>query len=79
MSFYFVGYSKRSRRFKFNDPLNISFFETNAKLFEDVEFSGSDQIKKVNLEEEFDNIPVVTTEHIWVSNLIVIQVANLEN
>ncbi|RVX07135.1 Retrovirus-related Pol polyprotein from transposon TNT 1-94 [Vitis vinifera] len=46
VSCYFVGYSERSRGFKFYDPSTRSFFETgNAKFIEDVELSGRD-IKK---------------------------------
>ena len=38
VSCYFVGYSKRSRGFKFYDPSTRSFFETgNTKFIEDVE------------------------------------------
>nr|CAN61880.1 hypothetical protein VITISV_018026 [Vitis vinifera] len=38
VSCYFLGYSKRSRGFKFYDPSTRSFFETgNAKFIEDVE------------------------------------------
>nr|CAN75475.1 hypothetical protein VITISV_006889 [Vitis vinifera] len=38
VSCYFVGYSKRSRGFKFYDPSTRSFFETsNAKFIKDVE------------------------------------------
>ncbi|RVW68066.1 Retrovirus-related Pol polyprotein from transposon TNT 1-94 [Vitis vinifera] len=47
VSCYFVGYSERSRGFKFYDPSTRSFFETgNAKFIEDVELSGKRAIKK---------------------------------
>ncbi|RVW28694.1 Retrovirus-related Pol polyprotein from transposon TNT 1-94 [Vitis vinifera] len=47
MSCYFVGYSERSRGFKFYDPSTRSFFETgNAKFIEDVELSGRESLRK---------------------------------
>ncbi|RVW79209.1 Retrovirus-related Pol polyprotein from transposon TNT 1-94 [Vitis vinifera] len=64
VSCYFVGYSKRSRGFKFYDPLTRSFFETgNAKFIEDVELSGREPLRKVVFEEEYVNIPIITTGH----------------
>lgn len=55
-------------------PLNKSFFLTNnVKFIGDVEFSGSDQIKKVNFEKKFDNIFVVATEHIWYPLLLLLK------
>ncbi|KAL6331379.1 hypothetical protein AAG906_011316 [Vitis piasezkii] len=53
VSCYFVGYSERSRGFKFYDPSSRSFFETgNAKFIEDVELSGREPLRKVVFEEE---------------------------
>ncbi|RVW68648.1 Retrovirus-related Pol polyprotein from transposon TNT 1-94 [Vitis vinifera] len=47
VSCYFVGYSERSRGFKFYDPSTRSFFETgNAKFIEDVELSGREPLRK---------------------------------
>ncbi|RVW97188.1 Retrovirus-related Pol polyprotein from transposon TNT 1-94 [Vitis vinifera] len=64
VSCYFVGYSERSRGFKFYDPSTRSFFETgNAKFIEDVELSGREPLRKVVFEEEFVNIPNITTGH----------------
>ncbi|RVW20450.1 Retrovirus-related Pol polyprotein from transposon TNT 1-94 [Vitis vinifera] len=64
VSCYFVGYSERSRGFKFYDPSTRSFFETgNAKFIEDVELSGREPLRKVVFEEEFVNIPIITTGH----------------
>ncbi|RVW81995.1 Retrovirus-related Pol polyprotein from transposon TNT 1-94 [Vitis vinifera] len=64
VSCYFVGYSERSRGFKFYDPSTRSFFETgNAKFIEDVELSGRESLRKVVFEEEFVNIPIITTGH----------------
>ncbi|RVX10077.1 Retrovirus-related Pol polyprotein from transposon TNT 1-94 [Vitis vinifera] len=64
VSCYFVGYSERSRGFKFYDPSTRSFFEMgNAKFIEDVELSGREPLRKVVFEEEFVNIPIITTGH----------------
>ncbi|RVW97553.1 Retrovirus-related Pol polyprotein from transposon TNT 1-94 [Vitis vinifera] len=64
VSCYFVGYSERSRGFKFYDPSTRSFFETgNAKFIEDVELSGRESLRKVVFEEEFVNIPIITIGH----------------
>ncbi|RVW75477.1 Retrovirus-related Pol polyprotein from transposon TNT 1-94 [Vitis vinifera] len=64
VSCYFVGYSERSRGFKFYDPLTRSFFETgNAKFIEDVELSGRGPLRKVVFEEEFVSIPIITDGH----------------
>ncbi|RVX09023.1 Retrovirus-related Pol polyprotein from transposon TNT 1-94 [Vitis vinifera] len=64
VSCYFVGYSERSRGFKFYDPSTRSFFETgNAKFIEDVELSGREPLRKVVFEEEFVNIPIIATGH----------------
>ncbi|RVW58138.1 Retrovirus-related Pol polyprotein from transposon TNT 1-94 [Vitis vinifera] len=64
MSCYFVGYSERSRGFKFYDPSSRSFFETgNAKFIEDVELSRREPLRKVVFEEESVSIPIITTGH----------------
>ena len=64
VSCYFVGYSERSRGFKFYDPSTRSFFETsNAKFIEDVELSGREPLRKVVFEEESVSIPIITTGH----------------
>ena len=64
MSCYFVGYSERSRGFKFYDPSTKSFFETgNAKFIEGVELSGREPLRKVVFEEESDSISIITTRH----------------
>ncbi|RVW88542.1 Retrovirus-related Pol polyprotein from transposon TNT 1-94 [Vitis vinifera] len=62
VSCYFVGYSKRSRGFKFYDPSSRSFFEIgNAKFIEDVELSGREPLRKVVFEEE--SVSILTTGH----------------
>ncbi|RVW13227.1 Retrovirus-related Pol polyprotein from transposon TNT 1-94 [Vitis vinifera] len=60
VSCYFVGYSERSRGFKFYDPSTRSFFETNnAKFIENVELSGREPLRKVVFEEK--SIKIVDT------------------
>ena len=45
ISCYFIGYSERSRGYKYYDPTTKSIFETgNARFFEDVEFDGEIRI-----------------------------------
>ena len=64
MSFYFVGYSERSRGFKFYDPSTRSFFETgNAKFIENVELSRKEPLRKVVFEDESVSIPIIATGH----------------
>src|SRR3954471_3552384 len=67
VSSYFIGYSERSRGYKFYDPTSRSIFETGCtKFFEDVEFEGRDKDRNIAFEEEsiktsttaFDNVPV---------------------
>ena len=58
VSFYFIGYSKRSRGYKFYDPIIKSIFETgNARFFEDVEFDGGDKDRDFAFEDEYVDIP----------------------
>ncbi|RVW89364.1 Retrovirus-related Pol polyprotein from transposon TNT 1-94 [Vitis vinifera] len=64
VSCYFVGYSERSRGFKFYDSLTRSFFEMgNAKFIEDVELSWRDPLRKVVFEEKSVSIPIIATGH----------------
>ena len=59
VSCYFIGYSERSRGYKFYDPTTKSIFESgNARFFEDVEFAGGDTVRDFVLEEEFVEIPM---------------------
>jgi len=58
ISSYFIGYSQRSRGYKFYDPILKTIFETGtATFFEDIEFGGKNQIRKFVLEEESVKIP----------------------
>ncbi|XP_052177612.1 tricyclene synthase TPS4, chloroplastic-like [Diospyros lotus] len=60
VSCYFIGYSERSRGYKFYDPTTKSFFEFgNARLFEDAEFAGGDTGRDIVFEEEYVDIPQV--------------------
>ena len=71
MSCYFVGYSERSRGFKFYDSLTRSFFEMgNAKFIEDVELSGREPLRKVVFEEESVSIPTIGHGHIMFDDTI---------
>ena len=64
VSCYFVGYSERSRVFKFYDPSSKSFFEMgNAKFIEDVEYSGSVKLRDLVFEEEHVTVPTVAIEN----------------
>ena len=55
---YFIGYSKRSRGYKFYDPTTKSIFEMGyARFFEDVEFDGGDKDRDFVFEEEYVDIP----------------------
>ena len=57
VSCYFIGYSERSRGYKFYDPTTKSIFETrNTRFFEDVEFDGGDKDRDFIFEEEYVDI-----------------------
>ena len=73
VSCYFVGYSERSRGYKFYDPTIRSIFETgNAQFFEDVEFAVGDTVRKFVLEEEYVNIPIggIDNDHDLTPNIV---------
>nr|KYP51274.1 hypothetical protein KK1_026958 [Cajanus cajan] len=58
ISCYFVGYSKRSRGYKFYDSITKSISESgNARFFEDVDFARRDIIKDFVFEKEYVDIP----------------------
>src|ERR1044072_3169604 len=58
VSSYFIGYSERSRGYKFYDPKLNTIFETGTTmLFEDIEFGGENKIRDFVLEEESVTIP----------------------
>jgi len=58
VSNYFIGYSERSRSYKFYDPKLKTIFETKtATFFEDIEFGGKNKVRDFVLEEESVTIP----------------------
>ena len=59
----FIGYSKRSRGYKFYDRTTKSIFEIgNAQFLEDVEFDWGDKDRDFVFEEEYVDIPIVVIE-----------------
>ena len=63
VSFYFIGYSERSRGYKFYDLTTKSIFETgNALFFEDVEFDWGDKDRDFVFEEEYVDIPTTVID-----------------
>ena len=53
MSSYIIGYTKRSKGFKFYDPTLRNIFETGTvTFFEDIEFGG-----EIRSEEELVSLP----------------------
>ena len=64
ISCYFIGFSKRSRGYKFYDPTTKAIFEKeNARFFEDVEFVGGEKIKDFVFEEEHVEIPLIAFDN----------------
>lgn len=58
ISSYFIGYSEKSRGYKFYDPNLRTIFETGtATFFEDIEFGGKIKVKDFVFEEESVTIP----------------------
>ena len=63
VSCYFIGYSERSKGYKFYDPTTKSIFETgNARFYEDVEFDGGDKDRDFSFEEEYVDIPTIVID-----------------
>uniref|UniRef100_A0A6N2MTR1 Integrase catalytic domain-containing protein n=1 Tax=Salix viminalis TaxID=40686 RepID=A0A6N2MTR1_SALVM len=67
VSCYFIGYSERSRGYKFYDPITKSIFEMgNARFFEDVEFAGGDKDKdcviSIGQDSIFDHVENITNQ-----------------
>ena len=60
VSSYFIGYSERSRGYKFYDPKLKTIFETGiATFFEDIEFRGRNKIRDIVFQENLDStIPI---------------------
>ena len=63
VSCYFIGYSERSRGYKFYDPTTKSIFEMgNARFFKDVEFDGGDKERDFSFKEEYVDIPTTVID-----------------
>ncbi|WZZ65153.1 hypothetical protein YC2023_076523 [Brassica napus] len=59
ISSYFIGYSERSRGYKFYVPTAKTIFETGtATFFEDIDFGGRNKVKDIIFEEESAPIPI---------------------
>ena len=67
ISFYFVGYAKHSRGYKFYNPTLRSFFETrNARFLEEVEFGKEENIRNVVFEEE----PIIYSDQVIIPIIV---------
>ena len=73
VSCYFIGYSERSRGYKFYDPTTKSIFEMgNTWFFEDDEFDGGDKDRDFAFEEEYVDIPtaVINIDHALIPDIV---------
>jgi hypothetical protein len=53
VSNYFIGYSKKSKGYKFYDPRLNTIFETGTTtFFENIEFGGKNKVRDFVLQEE---------------------------
>ena len=83
ISSYFIGYSERSRGYKFYNFTLKTIFEIGiAWFFEDVEFGGRNKVRDIIFEEELISIPklipIVAFDNILVSIPIIVQEVNPE-
>ncbi|KAL4335653.1 hypothetical protein GQ457_07G001670 [Hibiscus cannabinus] len=81
VSSYFIGYSERSRGYKFYDPTIKKIFETGtATFFEDVEFGGRNKVRDIAFEEDlsFNSVPTFTFDDVQVPIPIINQEVNPE-
>ncbi|KAK0579195.1 hypothetical protein LWI29_022610 [Acer saccharum] len=77
VSNYFIGYSERSRGYKFYDPTLRSIFETGtATFFEDVEFGGRNKVRNIVFEEESISIPTIAFDNVQFSIPVIDQKVN---
>ncbi|XXG71992.1 hypothetical protein AAC387_Pa07g1189 [Persea americana] len=77
ISSYFIGYSERSRGYKFYDPTLRSIFEMGtATFFEDVEFGGRNKVRDIVFKEESVSIPIIAFDNVQVSIPVNDQEAN---
>lgn len=64
VSCYFIGYSERSRGYKFYDPTSKTiFYMDNVHFFEDVEFRGEDMIRGLVFEKECVTILIISLDN----------------
>ena len=65
-SFYFVGYSERSRGYKFYDPTVKNVFKMGTvTILEDVEFRGRNKVRDIVFEDdESFSTPSITLDHV---------------
>ncbi|KAL6506088.1 hypothetical protein OROHE_022617 [Orobanche hederae] len=78
---YFIGYSERSRGYKFYDPTTRNIFETGiAVFFEDIEFGGRNKVRDISFEEELssDSIHTITFDDVQVLTPSIDQEVNPE-
>ncbi|KAH6785841.1 hypothetical protein C2S51_038296 [Perilla frutescens var. frutescens] len=79
VSSYFIGYSKKSRGFKFYDPTRKIIFETgNAVFFEDVEFGGRNKVRDITFEEVSVSTPTTTSDDFQASIPVISREVDLE-
>ena len=73
MSSNFIGYSERSRGYKFYDPTIKPIFELGiATFFEDVEFRGRNKVRDIVFEKELVSIPTTTFDSVQASILVIV-------
>ena len=77
---YFIGYSERSRGYKFYDTTVKTIFEKRiATFFEDVEFRGRNKVGDIVFEdEESFSTPSITLDYVQVPISVIDQETNSE-
>ena len=81
VSNYFIGYSERSRSYKFYDPIIWNIFETGtATFFEDVEFGARNKVRDIAFEEELSSnlVPTIIFDNVQASTPVIVQEMNPE-
>ena len=80
ISGYFIGYPEKSKWFRFYCPNHSTrIVETgNARLFENGEISGSDNLRNVDIQEVRVQVPMPITSNKIVVPIIVEQPNNIE-
>jgi len=76
----FIGYSERSRGYKFYDPTIKPIFELGiATFFEDVEFRGRNKVRDIVFEKELVSIPTTTFDSVQASIPVIVREADMES